>query len=46
MLGRAVFGVVRRGSAWSGRCRQGADAGQDLGEELVFGWQAQDLRPA
>src|SRR6188472_1858022 len=30
------------GTAWSGRCGQGADAGEDLSKQLVARWQAQD----
>ncbi|MGH3976388.1 MAG: hypothetical protein ACRDS9_24180 [Pseudonocardiaceae bacterium] len=28
--------------AWSGRVGQGAEASEDLGEEVVAGWEAQD----
>ena len=43
--GGAWFRVVRGlGGRWSGPCREGADAGQDLGEQGLAGWQAQDQR--
>src|SRR6187549_648578 len=32
--------------AWSGRCGQGADAGQDLVEQVMAGWEAQGERAA
>jgi len=43
------FGVAGSGSLgglwpWSGGGGQGADAGEDLVEQVVFGWQAQDER--
>jgi hypothetical protein len=37
--------VVRgRDGLWSGRCRKGGDTGQDLGEQGLAWWQAQDQR--
>lgn len=30
--------------AWSGCCRQGAQSGEDLGEQVVVRWQAQGER--
>ena len=43
------FGVAGSGSLgglwpWSGGCGQGADAGEDLLEQVVFGCQVQDER--
>ena len=39
-----VNGFQRRsgpGVAWSGRVWEGAETGEDLGEQVVTGWQAQ-----
>jgi len=33
--------LVGPGSAWSGRVREGAETGEDLGEQVVAGWEAQ-----
>src|SRR3954447_17524996 len=39
--GARVPVLVGAGSAWSGRVRQGAEAGEDLREQVVAGWEAQ-----
>ena len=43
---RVAWFRVRSGPgwAWSGRCGECADAGEDFVEQLVAGWQAQGER--
>src|SRR3954463_2975313 len=33
--------LVGAGAAWSGQVGQGAEAGEDLGEQICAGWEAQ-----
>ena len=40
-LGCWVPVLVGPGSAWSGRVGQGVAAGEDLGEQVIAGWEAQ-----
>ena len=37
-LGARVPVLVGPGSAWSGQVGQGAQAGEDLGEQVIVGW--------
>src|SRR5919107_2787818 len=40
-LGCAGSGAGRGCWAWLGRCGEGAEAGEDLGEQVIAGWQPQ-----